>query len=146
MNILLLLLAIALKTTLSPFLVLYGIAKGIYTGVKIGFKENGFWGIFSGPYVAMYEWIGEVTISIDQMGNVLGRDLWNDVFRKPGGYDAGDRLDTISYFIGANEKKGTLTKAGRVMAKILNKLDAGHTKHAYEIGNERLKTKLFKLP
>lgn len=133
MGIILLLLALAIKTVLSPFLIAYGILRCIIIGVKIGYQTNGFWGIFTGPYLAVEDWLMELALSVDQMGNVMGMHLWNDMFRKKGGYDSGDRLDTISYFLGSNKRKDTLTGAGRLTSDILGALDKDHVERLGEI-------------
>lgn len=145
MGIILLLLALIMKAVLSPVLVSYGIVRCVIDGVRAGYKTNGFVGIFYGPYLAIEEWLLELAISVDQMGNVLGMHLWNDMFRKKGGYDSGDRLDTISYFLGSNKRKDTLTGAGRLASDVLGVLDENHVENAYDIGNQRIKNKLFKL-
>lgn len=142
MGIILLLLAIILKTILSPILIVYGFIRCIILGIKSGYKTYGFWGIFIGPYIEIEDWLMEFALSLDQMGNVMGMHLWNDMFRKKGGYNSGDRLDTISYFLGSNSKKNKLTKAGNVIVKILDTLDEDHSNKAYDIGNQRLKNKL----
>ena len=129
MGIILLLLAIILKTILSPILIVYGFIRCIILGIKSGYKTYGFWGIFIGPYIEIEDWL-------------MGMHLWNDMFRKKGGYNSGDRLDTISYFLGSNSKKNKLTKAGNVIVKILDTLDEDHSNKAYDIGNQRLKNKL----
>lgn len=145
MGILLLILALAMKTLLSPVLLIYGLIRCAMIGAKNGYAVRGVIGIFVGAYLAIEDWLMELALSVDQMGNVMGMYLWNDMFRKEGGYDAGDRLDTISYFLGANKKKEKLTKLGKIASDTLGVIEENHVEKAYDIGNERLKNKLFNL-
>lgn len=146
MNIVLLLVALFLKMLLSPLLISYNLLRCLQMGAKQGYKSKGFWGIFSGMYNEFNDWCWQLACVIDQLGNVMGKYMWNDLFKKKDvGYSAGDRLDTISYFLGANQHKGTLSKPGEVMTGILDKFEDEHAIKAYHTCNMTLKNKVFDL-
>ncbi|WP_020603289.1 hypothetical protein [Spirosoma spitsbergense] len=71
-----------------------------------------------------------VALSIDTMGNTICMDMLNGWLRKQPGYEFGNYRETISRVLGKNEQTGTLTKAGRGLANVLNKIDPGHTQRA----------------
>lgn len=58
--------------------------------------------------------------SIDQMGNSLGRYLFNDLFVIPHGYKFGNIDETISSVTGRNYIDNTLTTAGKIFRKMLD--------------------------
>ena len=65
-------------------------------------------------------------LAIDRFGNSQYRSLFNTWFVKEKGYKHGNINETISSVLGKNEYFGTLTKAGKVLVKILNFIDNGH--------------------
>lgn len=69
----------------------------------------------------------EAAIAIDQTGNVLMSDLFNELFIKKEGCQFGDKNETISSVLGKNQEKNTLTKAGALLAKGLDKIDKNHS-------------------
>lgn len=65
-------------------------------------------------------------VNIDKFGNREFRTLWNKTLRTDAGYKFGNPEETISSALGKNERDGTLSKAGKVLTWILNKLDKNH--------------------
>lgn len=70
--------------------------------------------------------------SIDQMGNHVMQYAFNQWMIKGDGYKFGNIDETISSAIGKNKVKGTLTKSGKWLDRILNKLDENHSIDAIE--------------
>ena len=71
-----------------------------------------------------------VALAIDMLGNTVCADLLNNTMRLPGGYSFGNYRETISLVLGKNKERGTLSKAGRWLADILNKIDPNHVERA----------------
>ena len=69
---------------------------------------------------------------IDRFGNSNFRTLWNLILKKKEGYPFGKIQETISSVLGKNQRDGTLTKAGRVLAWILDTLDKDHCKNSID--------------
>lgn len=67
-----------------------------------------------------------IAVSIDATGNVVCGDLFNKILRKEGGAEFGKRKETISSVLGKNQLTGTLTKAGRILAAILDFIQKDH--------------------
>lgn len=67
-------------------------------------------------------------VNIDKFGNREFRKLWNLTLRKDNGYEFGNPEETISSALGKNERDGTLSRIGKSLAWILNKLDKDHCK------------------
>ena len=64
--------------------------------------------------------------NIDIWANREFRALWNARLIIPGGYKFGIEAETISSALGKNELMGTLTKEGKILVKILNRLEKNH--------------------
>jgi len=67
-----------------------------------------------------------IATSIDASGNVVCKDLFNLILIKKDGYQFGKRKETISSVLGKNQRDGTLTNTGKVIAFILDKIDTDH--------------------
>lgn len=78
----------------------------------------------------MYSYAYSIALSIDQLGNVVCSNLFNDLLKKEGGYDFGNEDETISKVLGINKASGHLTKLGKLLADILNKIDPNHVEKA----------------
>ena len=74
-----------------------------------------------------------LAITLDQSGNVLVADLFDLIMIKSDGYKFGDPDETISSVVGKNLERGTLTRVGKMLNNILEKLDPGHSINAIEI-------------
>ncbi len=71
-----------------------------------------------------------LAIGINQFGNVVCADLFNDTLIKKDGVKFGNPYNTISKVLGKNKRAGTLTKLGKFFANILNKIDPNHVENA----------------
>jgi hypothetical protein len=65
-------------------------------------------------------------VSLDKFGNREFRTLFNKVLILENGHPFGDIGETISGVLGKNERDQTLTKAGKILVWILDKLDKNH--------------------
>ena len=81
------------------------------------------------------KWQMDLAYAKDVWGNVLIKYVADFVLIKKGGYRFGNKTKTISYVLGMNEIKGTLTIFGRILTNILNKLDKNHTQNAIKTNN-----------
>ena len=73
-----------------------------------------------------------MAVSVDQLGNVVMSTLFNDLLIRKYGHKFGDEDQTVSMVLGVNKKMGTLTKLGKLIADILNKIDPNHVEKAIE--------------
>lgn len=72
-----------------------------------------------------------IALSIDQLANVVYRDIFKLVFIKEiSVWDFGDPDLTVSYIIAKNKQHNTLTTAGLLLAWILDAVDKDHLKKA----------------
>ena len=113
-------LALLLSTILLPI-------GFIYSSFKLWYKVK-----FKTWFKKLEEYLFVVAISIDQLGNVVCQELFNDLLITKEGIKFGDLDLTISTILGLNEKKGTLSCLGMYLVQILNLLDPGHTKNSKE--------------
>ena len=69
-----------------------------------------------------------IAVDIDIMSNRAFRALWNAtlVNHKKYYYQFGKRGETISSALGKNQYRNTLSKAGKVLAWILDTIDNNH--------------------
>jgi len=65
-------------------------------------------------------------INLDKFGNREFRTLLNKTLRIESGYQFGNMSETISGVLGKNERDNTLSKTGKILAWILNKIDKNH--------------------
>lgn len=65
-------------------------------------------------------------ITLDKFANREFRTLWNKFLRTEDGYGFGNIDETISSALGKNERDLTLTKTGKRLVYLLNKLDKNH--------------------
>jgi hypothetical protein len=71
-------------------------------------------------------------ISLDRFGNREFRTLFNKVLITENGYQFGDIGETISSVLGKNERDETLTKAGKMLVLVLDKIDKGHAEKSID--------------
>lgn len=65
-------------------------------------------------------------INLDKFGNREFRTLLNLTLRIGTGYEFGNINETISGVLGKNERDKTLSKTGKGLVYILNKIDKNH--------------------
>lgn len=73
-----------------------------------------------------------IAIAIDQLGNVVMQDLFNDIIIKRPGHKFGNEDETISSVLGKNRLSNTLTKTGKILDGILNLLEKNHSVKSIE--------------
>ena len=82
--------------------------------------------LFSGNGRMITVWACKTARSIDVFANVEASELFNDALIKKGGYKFGNRQETISSVVGKNQRDNTLTKMGKGLRYILDKIDKNH--------------------
>jgi 8-oxo-dGTP diphosphatase len=110
LELLLLIVAITLLYVLLPVVAIYVILKTILRKRPRTLKV----------------WFYRTAMSIDRFANVNAAELFNDIFIKKGGYKFGHPDETISSVIGKNQRDKTLTRIGRFLRYILNKIEPNH--------------------
>ena len=111
-GLLLFLISILLLVVTGPLGFLYGVLHSL---LKRGVKGLG-------------EYLLQIAISIDQLGNVLMQHLLNLLWIKPGGgYPFGNRDETISSALGRNKRNGTLSTFGKGLDALLDRIDPNHS-------------------
>ncbi len=98
----------------------------VITG-PIGFVYGLFHSLFKNGFKGIGEYLLKIAISIDQLGNVMMQHLLNLLWIKKGGYEFGNRDETISSALGRNKKLGMLTGFGNVIDAILDRIDPNHS-------------------
>lgn len=120
MGLFLLLIARVLSAMFIPVGVAYSFTKLIITvRCKTVFKR-------------MDSYFKVIAISVDQTGNVIMQDIFNDLLITKDGHKFGNEDETISSVVGKNLVKGTLTKYGKVLNLILENLDENHSINSIE--------------
>lgn len=66
-------------------------------------------------------------LAIDLIGNTVCEDLFNNILRTTGPR-FGDSRETISSVLGKNQRDGTLTPLGNLLATLLDTIDKNHCK------------------
>lgn len=86
-----------------------------------------------------------IALSINQAGAVAFKGLFNDALIKGKGLPFGDEDKQISEVLGWNERYFELTKIGKLLVKILDKIDPKHCENTlfYEIKKSQNKIELF---
>lgn len=106
-GLVLLILALMLSAVLLPIGFAYGIVTMIFNSID--------------------RYLFRIAKSIDQHGNVVCSNLFNDTLIKKGGYKFGDEDKTISHVIGKNKVDGTLTRLGLWLDRLLDRIDKDHS-------------------
>ena len=71
-------------------------------------------------------------INLDKFGNREFRTLLNLTLKIESGHEFGNINETISGVLGKNERDNTLTKIGRYLVWLLDKLDDNHAKKSID--------------
>jgi hypothetical protein len=110
--------AVFLAFIIMPFGFAYGIIKNLL--------------LFKGKtlLLAINSIFYAIAYSIDQLGNVVCKFLFNDTMIKNEGYKFGDPDKTISYVLGINKEKDTLTGFGGLIVAIIHCIDPYHVEKA----------------
>jgi hypothetical protein len=124
MGLLLLIVAIFLFCLLGFFGLLYLIIKTI---INILFLKINI--LYTLSYLNDFFLV--LAISIDQLGNVVCKDLFNDtLIKKDCPHKFGNPDETVSRVLGLAKRSGHLTKIGKFFANALNKIDKNHVENA----------------
>lgn len=86
------------------------------------------WVIVSFKHGLSNDYFKETAIDIDKFGNRNFRTFLNVTMKIKGGYMFGNVNETISSALGKNQRDGTLSRFGKVVCFILDKLDSEHCK------------------
>ncbi len=114
------------KPLIGILLFLISIVLLVFTG-PLGFIYGLFQQLFSNGLKGIGEFSLKIAISIDQLGNVLMQHLFNALWITNDGYAFGNSDETISSALGKNKQLGTLTGFGKLIDKILDRIDPNHT-------------------
>jgi hypothetical protein len=79
---------------------------------------------------SVYFW--QIALAIDELGNTVCQDLFNDTMRAKGGHRFGNSNETVSHVLGKLKAEGKLLPLGKFLAWILNKIDKYHVEKAAE--------------
>ncbi len=112
--------AIFLSCLFFPLGIVYSTIKFIVT----------FKGKESIEYIS--DFFYSIASSIDQTGNVVCQDLFNDTLIKKGAFKFGHEDEKISSVIGKAEDRKKLTKTGWFLRNVLNFLDKDHAFRAID--------------
>ena len=112
--------AVLLSVIFMPLGVVYCIIR---LWVKASFKT---W------FKRLEQYLLSMALAIDQLGNVIMQELFNDILIRKNGYPFGDEDETISSCLGKNQQMDTLNMAGRALNAILHFLDHEHSIKAIE--------------
>ena len=114
-SIVLVVVAVILFVFLLPIAIIWGVIASFWKRkAKHGVNELSTW---------FYAW----AISIDQLGNVVCKELFNDALILHKGTQFGNPDETISSVLGKNKKAGTLNFLGKALDWVLNILDPNHS-------------------
>ncbi len=124
-SLVLLVVAIALGSVLLPLGMLWTLGE---IAVRFLFPsgrsagEKGLW------YLSSI--IRSIAVGIDQIGNSVCRDLLNRCLIKKSWYSFGKVQETISSVLGKNQEAWSLTRVGRAVVGVLNRLDKDHCRES----------------
>ena len=116
LRVILFLVALILTVILAPLGILHFIFKHFW-------KRR-----FIGGLAVFGDLILAIAALIDRIANVLLQSLFNKTCIIEKGYRFGDKDDTISFVLGVNENKGTLTNFGIKLCALLSKFEKDHCK------------------
>lgn len=74
-----------------------------------------------------------MAVAMDQVGNVMCKDLFNLCLITKAGYPFGRRKETISSVIGKNRQADTLTFLGKCLDKTLNLFEKNHSSKSIDL-------------
>lgn len=91
------------------------------------------------------DWFKKLAISIDQFGNASAATMLNFALRKKGGIDFGNEDHNVSYVLGRNHFRGSLTIFGKLIKLILHLIDRGHVEKAVDSQVEKDQEALLRI-
>ena len=78
-------------------------------------------------FINLAYYFRKIAVSLDQLGNTVCADLFNTTLIKKEGYNFGNPDETISGVLGKNQLMNTLSKIGKVLNYLLNKIETNHS-------------------
>jgi hypothetical protein len=95
--------------------------------------------ILTGDWNYAKVWFYATAKEIDIFGNFIGAPLFNWALIKEGGYKFGNRSETISSVLGKNNRDVTLTRLGKSLCWLINKMDKNHCENSImeDVSNTR---------
>ena len=75
-------------------------------------------------------YFSQLCIALDELGNTLCQDLFNNTMRAKGGHRFGNSNETVSHVLGKLKAEGKLLPLGKALGWILNKIDKLHIEKA----------------
>ncbi|MBP7834935.1 hypothetical protein KA025_02505 [Candidatus Saccharibacteria bacterium] len=85
---------------------------------------------FRTSFIKLSDYALTIALGIDQLGNVVMSNLFNDILIYREGHKFGNPDETVSFVLGKNKETKTLKYFGRVLSSILNKIDKNHVEKA----------------
>ena len=79
------------------------------------------------------KYLFKVALSLDQLGNVVCARLLTFTVINKHGYPFGNEDESISSVLGKNKESGTLTRTGKLLSNLLNKIESNHVEKAVEV-------------
>lgn len=92
----------------------------------IGFIYSILWRML----IAASAYFWQVALAIDELGNTVCQDLFNNTMRAEGGHRFGNSNETVSHVLGKLKEEGKLLPLGKALGWILNKIDKHHIEKA----------------
>lgn len=115
MKILVFIISVILLWVFTPVFVVYAMVRYVFNIKVLG------------------DYFYSIAFAIDQLGNVMGAPIMNDLLlKKESTYKYGNPDQTISHVTGVNYKNKTLTVGGYFLAHVLDEVDKNHVEKAAE--------------
>lgn len=124
-SLILLLVAVVLSAVMYPIWILYTLRKIIDRMIFPTCNNAGRKAVW---YIA--NTIKSVALGIDQIWNVIGRDLFNAILVTEGWHKFWNVHETISCVLWHNQITNTLTDTWKRLANLLDKIEKDHCKNA----------------
>ncbi len=83
-------------------------------------------------FMSINKYLFNIAIGVDQLGNIVCAQLFNDCLIKNGGYRFSNCDETISGVVGKNKQLGTLSFMGRRLYWLLDTIQKDHAEKAIE--------------
>jgi len=112
--------------------------------IPLGLIYGFFYKLFTKSIKGIGDFSLKISISLDQLGNVLMQHLLNKIMILKGGYKFGNRDETISSVLGKNIEMNTLSKFGKGLNSILDAIDMGHSLNSIDYYIEPLEDTIKK--
>ncbi len=103
------------------------------TTMWLGLTYTLFSLVLNGRWKDLNAYFFDIAVSIDQLGNVVMRDLFNRLLiTKQSPYLFGNEDEVISSVLGKNQQLGTLKFLGKLVVGLLDVIDPNHSINSIE--------------